>query len=871
MKPIIHRVLLGEKAALYLPFGLAQLKKMERIYKKGFFSQKYFLGGYEIHIEQKGVFQYVRIRPMGGYFEFMTSGKPVETFVTTGTVIPFTGYKAAVVGVSNKVPRIGNGEKAEYTVPNSALGRPTQLGLIDEPVAYASGRLIYEGFPPISPHTGAWLRSMVRMSWYDSVQFPSTQTGLLDRGSFTPFAFRDVDFDIPFQIGAGKSPATRAYVRGDADWPRANGVQTVTHDTYGSRTFGIYNDAFGQFSFFPLSEITAPDGYNQNINPASVLLLKPTLPAWCFVSAKSAMDQFDDEGAAGMVIFPDYDWKFSHDGTKACAVVFERRAATFDSAYYAVDQGPFPWDAGDFDTYVRTQTGALSKNNILFADGNATAAYRNRYSVAPGVVELTFTITLTGPNPQDYSVEIGVAEIRRPTTSEKFTMLAGYSWVDVKATDFTEANQHYEARKGDMVTLDLEYYYRKYGEPTSDASRGPITLMSLRNHRLGEEIRAFPAQQSYGIPEQDVPTSDASRRAFDDVHLVDYDLPTLSFVFHVGKIFSDRRLIPGSAYSPTDKNVNHYTEHIGLIVFTLNRYREALYPETITDFARGELGYRVETSGRALVDASTNQMLLLNELTDWTDAEFAGYRNYRQQGVSKSISPTPATPTAETEHRFAVRYNLADYRGLMTITDPCFGWNVYAYSLCSALHTTEMSSFFAHPDGSWALYDQQYVYNRHGVPTTWLFGSITANTYDNVDLTKFEHCIFDAVRLKNSPATTFRALYNRAVAKGVADGTLVADLQPVELTDLRAVFSKHARVSGSATVAMIGITWGGLTGYYLEGSYATASALASYPFGDQGGTLMLSLGDAFKAAADGTGLVFFGNATPIKFSSAVLV
>ena len=148
---------------------------------------------------------------------------------------------------------------------------------------------------------------------------------------------------------------------------------------------------------------------------------------------------------------------------------------------------------------------------------------------------------------------------------------------------------------------------------------------------------------------------------------------------------------------------------------------------------------------------------------------------------------------------------------------------------------------------------------------------IVVDTYNNVDLEKFEHCIFDKVHFSGGKNSTFRELYNAAVAKGITDGTLVADLQPVELSDLRAVFSKHARVDGARTSAMIGVTWGGLTGYYLEGSYATASGFYADYYGNQGGMLMLSLGDAFNATAAGTGLVFFGNATPIKFSSAVQV
>lgn len=885
MKPILHKLLLGEKAALYLPFGLAQLKKMERIYKRGFFSQKYFLGGYEIHIEQKGVFQYVRIRPTGGYFEFFTTGNPVETFVTTGTVVPFTGSKAAVVSaaLASRTPgaSIAGGAKEQFTIDTDPLGRQAQLGLIDEPVAYAGGQLIYDAYPPVSPHTGVWLRSFEGLNTWgtDVPPFPAPGAGatrepFFSRGSLSPFTLRDIDFDVPFQIGQGKAKAQLAYLRGDMDWPRANGVQTVVSTQHGTRAFGIYNDAFGQFGVFPLSAVAPLDGYNQNVPAGSVVVVKPELPAWVFVSAKTAQEQWDDEGAKGAAIFPDTDWKFSHDGTKACAVVFERREATFDSAYYAVDQGATVVDSTVFDRYRRHYTGALAKFGATWADSEASSAYRTRYSVAPGVVEILFTITLTGANPEDFTVATEVREVRRPTTAEYFTVLAGYSWVDIKATDWTVENDHYDAKKGDMVTLDLEIHYRHFGAPVKNA----VYLLSLKNHTAprAAEIFDFPAEQFFQTSASGTPSTEASRLAVDGVYLVDYDLPTLSFVLRIEKTFTDVRVVPGVTVSPAAKNATFFTTHFGLSVYTLNRYRETLYPETIDAFAKTELDYRKNTRGRAAVEASPNTLLPLHRLTNWSDPGYAGYRNWRMEayGAKSFGSPAP-TPSAEVQHTFDVGF-LGFYVGPMLVTDPCLAWNAYGTRLVNLLHTTENSVFFVHPQGTWAFYDQQYVYNKHGVPNVWAGGvsQIQRDTYTGVDLTKFEHCIFD--RISVTPVgrdATFRGLYNRAVARGSAAGSLVADLQPIELSDLRAVFTKHAITVGTATAAMLGVTWGGVTGYYLEGAYVTATGFVDpSPFGDLAGSAALSLGDYFYAAAAGTGRVDFSvDAHPIKFSSAVLV
>lgn len=877
--PLVHlEEFVGDDAARWLSFAHSELRKWDWFDDPGAMKLKHIPveGGY-VRLRQIGAtthddkIQYININVGGSYFEFLTSGKPVETVTTVGTLIPFTAYKAAVVSVGvfekSSTASIAKGAKSENTIPNSPLGRPAQVGLTDEPVAYPGAKgLIYESFAPMSPHTGVWLRSWGDVNTWADPYDHAAREPWADRGPVSPWTVRDIDFDIPFQSGVGKTKAKRAYLRGDADWPRANALYTATSAEFGSRQFAIYNDAFGQFWFFPTGSITAElPSYAQNVDASVVKMVKPTLPDWCFVSALKAMEHWDAEGEKSLVDFPDTDWKFSHDGTKACAVVFERRAATRDT-YFDANVGATPLNSTRFNSFRDYYTGPLGKYGATFFPNYNVG----RYSIAPGVVELRFAITLTGSEPSQYTVAVTVNEIRRPTTSEYFTVLAGYSWVDVKAPNWTAQNQNYEARKGDMVVLDLERHYKVTSISPGFSFGIKPHFLSLKNLTRATELRAFPAARN--IPAlHGIETSAASRTYVQWYNLVDFDLQTLSFVLRIQFKADETRTVPTLTTGTATETYTVY--HFGLSVYTLNRFRETLYPETISDYARTELDARKQISGRDAID-DTYTRLPLNLMDGWSNPTYSGFRDwFMEQQFTKDFSPNATVPSNATLALFEVGINPAiaptTLRGPCYLTDPCFGWNSYAQVFFQINHLTEFSSFFVHPSGTWAVYDQQYVYNRTGTPNGPISDiTITKNTFDTLDPLTFEHVIFDRVHFKNQD-TTFRALYNKAVAAGVAAGTLVANLQPIELTDLRATFAINSIVSSGVTAAMIRVDWGGKTGYYLEGSYMKYAGNTTLRFGNRLGWQVPNLGDYFFEDAAGNGRTNFFSATPIKFSSAV--
>lgn len=875
MKWLLHKVLAGEGAEKYLPFALSQIREFERL--GGYRSQQFNIEDFNIWCLQKPPFQYIYIT--GGdsaYFEFQTSGKPVETGEIAGTTGPFPAYKVATVGVEltfkgtgvKVSPSIGKNLKQINATTESRLGRPAQAALIDEPVSYPTTDYktqLYESFAPNHPHTGIMLRAWNQE--FAATSPPQTVVGSpqTNRGPVGSFVFRDVDFDIPFQYGKGK--VTRGIIRGEADWPRANAIRTVKNDRFGNRDFGIYNDVFGNFMVFPLSAIGEENGYEQNITERLIKTVRPEFPAWCYVPTETARVLYQTYGFANAPAYPELDWKFHPDGTKACSIVYEREPAVYDSTYFGSSIGVAQFTQADFDAYRDFRAGITLRQRVSYP----TTDLPTHYNAAPGIIEVTIGITLSGPNPEDFSVAIDLTEIRRPTTSEYCPFLVGYCYQDIPVIPATNPIT-YQARKGDMVCLDIERYY-----VTANPFFGTAftwSMLVLKNLTRATELRAF-----WGTGH------DGTRNW--SCHLVDYDLPTLSFALRVEcstSVNTTLPLTPASMGYPGTTNVPLVTQHFGINVFTLNQQREVIYPETIDATARTAIEAVKATSGRAvfaLVPSRTYIRLPLNDLRDWSD--LPDLRDYlSQQAGFKSGSTSPPSAALATWYGVGIQPYLQNSLAPTYVTVPRFSWYAYSDEIMNHCHLTLHSTFFAHPNGSWAFYDQSMVYNKNGMDLTNA-ETYVADTLTSFDASKLEHCIFDRVHFqrtkKNVTATrdtTFRELYNTAAAK-VRELETPPDLQDIALTDLRVTFTKQqAAISGPHAVTWLDLKaeWFGVTGYYRDGAYVKATTtVPQNPSSDAGGLFDLNLGSIFNDAPASLGNVFYfqDTARPIKFSSCVYV
>lgn len=854
--------LFGDDAVSLLPQARAELRKWATFYDpKAIRNQVFPVANGYYRLRQVGEFQYIYIDVQGGmYFEFHTSGRPVEFGTVAGSLGEYQAYKVATVGVDVRfagavsvAPFIGNNLKQVDASVESVLQRPAQASLIDEPVSYPrAGLAVYESWAPGHPHTGILLRA-----WNQSLaaKYPPLVPGgdpQTSRGPIGAHIFRDVDFDIPFQYGVGKSKVTRGYIRGDADWPRANAIQVVEHEVFGSRTFGIYNDAFGHFYVFPLSAVGVelPD-FAQNITAPRQLT--PTFPAWCYVPTERARDAYDTYGGAVAIAMPELDWKFHPDGTKACSIVYERTPAVFDEAYFTTAPSGTPFTTADFEYYRDYRSGVSLRQQVTFPP----AVLPQRYNSAPGIVEVSIRIELTGSAADAFEANLSVTEIRRPTTSEYCPLLVGYCGQDV-LEEFSETA--YQARRGDMVCLDIERYYE--AKSVFSGSAFAWTMLVLKNLTRTSELRAFWGSGRDGN--------------FKDwtCRLVDHDLPTLSFALRVEYGSFDERTL--QVYPSGTRDEPYSTIHFGISVFVLNRHKEVLYPETIDADARAAIETVKNRSGRDLfptVPARPYVRLPLNDMRTWAD--LPGLRDYLAAAFK---SGSPATPSGLLLNWFNlgiqpyVQISLAP----IFITEPRFSWYAYSDEIANHLWSTLHSTFFAHPSGTWAFFDQSMVYNKQG---TDLFNPATdhlADTLTPFDPALLEHCIFDRVHFERGDEavldTTFRSLYN-AAAEAARASPSPPDLENIELADIRATFEKTVQSSPSVQRLELKTTWFGVSGYYRDGAYTKALSGSPSIDSDAGGLLDHTLGSVYfpEPNSAGTPFLFEDAVRPAKFSSCTLV
>lgn len=93
---ILHKILRGDGAGRYLPFALAQLRRLANLYgKQGFFQQKYNLPGFEIKVQQAPPFQYAQVQATGAAAVSIPAGVDVWYDAPTQALLPWANYTAA--------------------------------------------------------------------------------------------------------------------------------------------------------------------------------------------------------------------------------------------------------------------------------------------------------------------------------------------------------------------------------------------------------------------------------------------------------------------------------------------------------------------------------------------------------------------------------------------------------------------------------------------------------------------------------------------------------------------------------------------------------------------------------------------------------
>jgi hypothetical protein len=773
--PLIHKLLSGSGAGLYLPFALSRLRALQALDKEGNFAQSFSVPGYDIRVRQNGQQQFINITATGGsYFEFFATGKPVVTGTVTDDISgPSESFKAVVVGVDLGVangvvttdPQILGGKRTLDTSQVSLLGQQAQVNLANEPNACITTpltktagpfpRLLYKSWAPMHSNTGVFIQSY------------STQPSI--DGGASSNVERDVSYDVPFAFSYGKQFIRYAYLAGASDWPRANAIQVVTDPTFGTREFAIYVDSFNQFWVFPTSVIKSGERgpkTDDNIDPLYVKGVAPVFPGWVFQPAGSFKAFFAANGTDPLVEYPDYDWHPHPDGTRLCAVVWKRVEVAYDGGYFTGLPGAMGTPADAF-TNILFNSGYGGAQNITLGSDTGTT----RYLIAPGLVESTIAITITGPNPQDFSVSGETTVVRDPETAQFATMLAGYVWHDIPDPYGGTVNV---ASRGDLCVVDNELYW----DNTTITGLFPFATY-VKNLTTAKDVIPLPM-----------------------VRLNDFDMRTLSFVVQnqtssANPVVQNLRTgypagssgtgptVPDDGHLhrklPATINVNWVIAHPQVAVYTFAKLREWLYPPGIPDAQKLSTAQQTVSDSRA--SQSGMQFLPLNDATSWD----ATIRNWVSEGLGYTTG-TYSLTTAQEAFYFNV---LGEYGDMIYITSPRFGFYAYANDMEAKMRKHARSVFFSHPGGSWAYFDSSIIYNKNGTTTGLAF-------YDSLtpfDASLLSMCVFDRVHLvsgKLSLDTSFIELYNKALTNSRGANIVTEVLNVISAGDLTPTFSKGA-------------------------------------------------------------------------------
>lgn len=221
-------------------------------------------------------------------------------------------------------------------------------------------------------------------------------------------------------------------------------LHKVTNLLYGNRTFIIFSNADGSFQAVPaIAPVESPNTINEYINPLYVKSATPNYPAWVypFVNFRSTV-----ENTGRLPLNPMYEWSFNQDGTKAIGMMVER--STFTGTQKILDFTRTWVNVTPDDRVYETDTGnpvKVNANLAWFGSGASETVATDRL----GMVELGFSIILTGTELDDFDFSVEVLSSEAPTDTAAQRMRVAYAkplqWTNGLATD-------------DVVSLYLELF-----------------------------------------------------------------------------------------------------------------------------------------------------------------------------------------------------------------------------------------------------------------------------------------------------------------------------------------------------------------------------------------------------------------------------
>lgn len=671
---------------------------------------------------------------IGAGYQFFTTGPTVQTHTDADGDDLYLGHSLKVSAVPDKDhpgthKLVAKAIASTLEADTPAPGQPERWRF--EPVALAITFAFprkhvwqIEGAPEHQyfakdttgkSRSGVAASPMLVDSWSQSTQL----TNLGDRGSSTqPWpSVIDVFYDVApslFQKGSGTPTAgpmadypgggnvsTGAFAP-DADWYKRGAFVKVTHPQHGSRYFNVLTDISNRFYVYPAAADLSYELLSESalewplqsaktaIPEAFVQRADAPLPTWCRSDPEEARESYRRAVAESntewsweyLVRKPQYRWAFNSTCTKACAVVFEDIPGIplGDAAHTIPERG----------------------------DG------REVTESLPGLVELGLHISITGPNPGDFTFSLSLDRELQATVTKEYVMAADYAWVvrdgATKITDLDDlilmtgaiyhtSDERQTVPSANNVDLDL------------NALKGVVTV---RNHTQASDIRAFLVSDTnlpYAGTRLDPAEFRPQYRWVSPYYealgvIVAYDLRILAFVVQQRLIVQD--LSGGIEPFTSDRHQGVYKAVQRVLVYAHN----VLAQEKVMDPDSPLNAQLVDVFGDTSADG----------LFRFPVDEVGEYR--------RGTSSTPGEGIAGTEtHMYTAYRSLDILRVRFDTRDAALYWYgplnaqlflyggsinagpfLYYSKIAGSIRVGSHEAFSVHPNGSWSITTAPFYY-----------------------------------------------------------------------------------------------------------------------------------------------------------------
>ena len=370
-------------------------------------------------------------------------------------------------------------------------------------------------------------------AWVQSPQHAITWYGIFSPTS--SFNTRDIRYDAQPTVATGSRLPYMSNTVPDSDWYERATLTTVNSEEFGSRDFYIMSTADGTFHCWPRWSpidwtLTEQSPYKDQAIKTNILSVydRPTVPAypsWVYRNTKQKRVSYAERNNRES-FEPRYTWMFNSTGKKAIAIMVHREALSKDwSAVNNYDTPP---------TEYFTTTNVKTFIESVYFNDPTIPSYPVQIDTV-GLIELEFSINITGPDINDFDFSISV--IRNEPPNNNVPMRIGIAYAsNINWSKYSGVIG--QINVDDIIELRITAYIKKDSLKLISALDGMygteephLTTCSIFNATKNTEIFKFVSKNmlDWGIGNLD--SIQFSPIYFSNLRSL--DLSTLSFV-HTG-------------------------------------------------------------------------------------------------------------------------------------------------------------------------------------------------------------------------------------------------------------------------------------------------------------------------------------------------